>query len=1025
MASFLRGKNTPQPQRSGPATTICSALLPCLMGLLFPFLHLFFLNSSNLTLPLSVHLPGLLFSGVAGWVAGIVLQLVGPGAWKKFVTTTLLLSGILLWAQSTLFVGDFGFLQGGDLDWAGQDHLLYMEFAFVVIVLALVLRFHTLLRRHAVLVTLVLVVSSLANLLPAYHGRSQKSGAAPHHTFTNDGVANLSPDQNVLIFILDTFQTDVFAEIIKEEPRWRDTFQGFTYFPNATTPFPKTYAAIPSLLTGKAFDNSQPYKNYQESAFLNGSLPSVLKRRGYDVRYRSFTWQPYFPHPDVADNLSSISSVEGRQWIEKNERTQLANLVLFRLAPFWLKPWVYNDNGFRIAPPREPMTEQEDTTTDARHRYSDGNNSRDLAMHDELLAGFNTNSAKPTLRVFHFLGVHAPLNLDAELNFIGHQYFSRKAYLEQAKGMLKLVAEELARMSELGCLDNSTVFITGDHGSGEYNIGFNRDMGQELGFPAITAAPSDSIPNSVLCGAAPLFLAKPRGADDPLTVSRAPIQLSDIPNTVFAELGFSEDQTGPSVFELAADDPRERIHRHYYFAGWGQDYLVPLTEFVVAGFSWDPDSWRLSGRNLNQSAVSSFTGTLVFLGNDGNIDDFQPTGWGAPSHRGRRMGSGTATLTLPLPATSAQDLDVRIRNQGNYVHSDVLRMAIRANDEFTSHWRLDDKESGSLGFLIPQQYVAGRESLKLEFINETGHGSGPLLCEIRVLPAEPGPFIPLNFPVALTSDADASTYLVEGWNSPEPWGTWSNGYQSNLRFKTNGLEDADLNLTFKFTTALFPECAPLITNVFLSGQYADTWFLPEKGDQVRSIVIPADWIPATGEMEVQFNTMNPRRPCEHYPDKGDCRQLGIGLQEMTLTLRGNQPTAVDEGSNLISPHHLASFGHGFHVLENWDGLPVVWTRDIAGFHLPFLVQAPRSVDVEIRYQARPGAPIVARLNGAPIDTLRITGTPWTGTLELPADLPPGPFDFTLQTEPNPPNSGTDSRILGVALSRIRLDFPSH
>ena len=86
-----------------------------------------------------------------------------------------------------------------------------------------------------------------------------------------------SKENNVIILMLDTFQSDVFQEIIVEDESYKDIFEGFIYYRDTLCGFPTTIASAPNFLTGQYFDNSISYPEFLKKAYLSSnSIPMVL-----------------------------------------------------------------------------------------------------------------------------------------------------------------------------------------------------------------------------------------------------------------------------------------------------------------------------------------------------------------------------------------------------------------------------------------------------------------------------------------------------------------------------------------------------------------------------------------------------------------------------------------------------------------------------------------------------------------------------------------------------------------------------
>ena len=703
------------------------------------------------------------------------------------------------------------------------------------------------------------------------------------YTFTLDRVPDLSPDRNVLLFVIDTYQSDLFAEILTRTPEWRSRLAGFTYFPDATSAFPKTYASIPDILTGKAFDNTQPFPEYQRDAYSGNSLPKVLKERGFDARYGSFTWRPYFRDPTVADNLSGVGSRADREWMQRLEFEKLINLTIFRASPFLAKPWAFNNNKFRIrnkslgrGSGREPYRLRAD-----QRRFSAGNDVHDLEFHDTMMAYLSAASDRPAFRVFHFRGVHMPLSVDRKLNYTGPRPVTREAVLEQAEGMLEMMALEFDRLREIGAFDNSTIFVIGDHGAGEYQeIGVHAQLANDLGLGVQLSTAHSPIDSRVIQGGIPLILVKRANEQGDLKISPAPVELGDIPNTVFDELGYDDVVDGPSMFEISPGQERIRTHRFYEFSGWGQDYIVPLTEYRVSGFSWDAGSWSRSDNDLNRFAVNSVDGTLVVLGEEGNLDDFEHGGWSPPTMQGRRLDGGSASIRIPVEANAvARALEIRV-NPG---HSPVrpVPMKVLVNEEFTAVFSVSRRSLATLSTRIPPRVYENSEWLDIRLELASPDVTGPLLTDIRLTSAKQARRYVIGEPLRIMTGGNAQPYLGQGWWDEEPWGTWTRDYTAVLSLRLAGSAGKNLEIEARLRPALFADSPPVIAELIVNGRPLAKWTLPGREWETRIVQIPPGLLDESGVLDLVFSIQNPRSPRD-YGESMDPRKLGLGISGVVI-----------------------------------------------------------------------------------------------------------------------------------------------
>ncbi len=1003
------------------------SFLPVLMGLWLPFAHLFWLNSSNLTLPLSVHLPIIGLISLIAVCIGFALQTLTPPWFRQTISYFLLIFGVYLWAENTLFIGNFGFLQGEGLDWSGNSYLLYLELLLAGLLSLLVFKLGKRLINNAGWITLILLISSLANIFPAFQANQERTKTNIHHTFTTDQIFQLSPNKNVILFIIDTYQSDIFADIIAENPQWRDVFDGFTFFPNATSSFPKTYASIPNMLTGQAFDNSQPFSHYMHNAYLGNSAPKVLKENGFDVRYRSFTWQPYFAHPDVADNLAGIGDGSAQKWMQQNEFIQLVNLTLFRLSPFLAKPWVYNENEFRIRTVNYPQAESEIPyiLTDEMRNFSKGNTVKDLEFLDQLTAFVKADSPKPTFRIYHLLGIHAKLKLNSKLEYIGKQPINPETFRDQAKGMLKLLALAFARLKQEGLYDNSLIFVVGDHGGGEYGkIQVLQEASNKIGLNVDFEPTKYSIENSLIRGAIPAILAKPINKNGSLKISSAPVQLSDIPNTIFSELGFSSAQTDLSIFNISDDADRPRFHRYYRFAGWGQDYIVPLTEYKISGFSWNPGSWSPSGRDLNSQAVESYQGQLIVMGKGGNLDKFSHQGWSTPLTQGRMMTGKRASITIPHQKINGTML-LEIRTKPQYSPEQAVPMAVLINDEKITTWTISQSSPFKFFTFIPDHLCQDETDFKVSFEIEEAN-TDPMIIEIRIIDDPGRNKITLGQTISFEKKGNGEPYLGSGWNEPESWGTWTDGFSSLLHMVVDSPVGEDLQGEVVFRSAIFPKSKPISVDVMANGKIIDSWFLDQKGSQKKTFSIPGHLIQTSRILDLGFSINNPRQP-KNYSQSTDKRFMGLGMQSLTI----RKAASVDQqfsdilARELLFSNEATTFRSGFNNTEDWNGKPVVWTKGMADIRMGVNhSNRPTAAQITIESALRKKGYLVACVNGVPAGASHINSFPWHGLLDL-SEIPVSDqlrlviySPISVPAEANPVQS--DSRQLGLALSSIKL-----
>ena len=229
------------------------------------------------------------------------------------------------------------------------------------------------------------------------------------------GRFEFSTERNVILVVLDEFQSDVFEEILEQDASLSDAFAGFTYFKNALAPGQYTFPSVPVMLTGIFYENTRPIPTYLEESFLTHSLFKSLTDAGVRTDVFPLTTDTVFLSPRVASN--AIRSTLG-----KVEFLKLLDVGMFRIVPFAFKPYVYrNGNWLTFAVVRRTEFELRKALGTV------GSTQETLPSWDmrSFQNGLETATARITDTVFkfnHLAGMHVPLLYDEDLNVTRPSY---------------------------------------------------------------------------------------------------------------------------------------------------------------------------------------------------------------------------------------------------------------------------------------------------------------------------------------------------------------------------------------------------------------------------------------------------------------------------------------------------------------------------------------------------------------------------------------------------------------------------
>jgi hypothetical protein len=199
------------------------------------------------------------------------------GIYANFFTGSLVLD------PGKYFGWDYGLLDGHEIIfqnyfWNGVvDSLVWVGILIVGFLYSKRLYCHI-----AVLCSLLLIAQAAGLMATAYSAPEEPEWKNLQYSLDHKEMYEFSTNMNVIIIILDTFQSKYFQEIIDENPEYRNMFDGFTYYRNNIGGFPTTYLSVMYILSGKLYDNSVPISQFIKNTSLHDSLPFILKKNGVE-----------------------------------------------------------------------------------------------------------------------------------------------------------------------------------------------------------------------------------------------------------------------------------------------------------------------------------------------------------------------------------------------------------------------------------------------------------------------------------------------------------------------------------------------------------------------------------------------------------------------------------------------------------------------------------------------------------------------------------------------------------------------
>ena len=213
--------------------------------------ELFISNASEFTAPYGeffwILLSGSLIIGF--FLMAAVIVLVPREFYKSFVLVAGGIS-IMSWFQGSFLNGKLQELTGEEQLWSIGVRLLNLVVWLVVISVIVIAGFRKAaiekVCRAACIYIVLIEIATLGYLLVT----KDIDDAGAQQVMTTQDALTIATDENILVFILDAFDSTYFDAILKENADFAQPLADFTYYSNATSQYAHTSTAIPYLLEG-------------------------------------------------------------------------------------------------------------------------------------------------------------------------------------------------------------------------------------------------------------------------------------------------------------------------------------------------------------------------------------------------------------------------------------------------------------------------------------------------------------------------------------------------------------------------------------------------------------------------------------------------------------------------------------------------------------------------------------------------------------------------------------------------------
>lgn len=813
-------------------------LLTTTIGIFGP-IELYFTNCEEFWFAGSdVVLVAAILTGVCVLVF-IVIGLLLRGKAREVYSSIIFALGLALYIQGNYANINYGVLNGESVDWGAYPVYAILDtVGWLVLIIAIVLLWFYKRKLYykmqiigALWIIAIQIVTLVILLITTDVGKIEKSD----YYLSNEGMYEVSSDENIIIFVLDGFDSSDFQEIMEEDSqKYQAVFEDFTFFNNAAAVGCPTKLGMPSIITGEPYPGDLSYIDYIRQTFDNDKLYTTLQEKNYDVRI--FTNSTFIP--DESSHLINNQVSTGYSVSSYPKLTQkYATLTLYKYMPHIMKKffWIY---------------------TGEFDDFKSGNSAEEYGINDvayfEVLKedGLSVKQGKNVFRLFHLNGAHAPYRLDEYAKLVDSEDTSR---VQQAKGALYIVENYISQLKELGLYDTSTIVIMADHGSEHVST----------------------------LGAHGLLLAKEKGHKGAYVESGTPVSYGDLHATILGVLGMPNKV---SFWEIP-----ETARRRYFYQNDIAAETIGAIEFVIDGNLNDENVIKPSGTILQQSADTEeqyVYGTELAFGGDNSVHKYVCKGISFLEGVDSLWTDGKeCEFRFELETIPKKNLLVTVDILNTYSENGPQAVIVYAND--IECYRKTISGSTQLQFVVPGSAISNDKELRLrmelpnavspaELFGAGYDGRVLALALQRLQIDETGEdynyvsLEPIDYYV-FGEEGNIDNYLLAGWYTAETNQRWASA-KAELLCKT--VEHCDYQLELQY--ACYAPSGK--TNIYVNDVLLTTL---DEHETTTTVEIPTDVLKADGNQTITFETPGAISP-KNAGENADERVLGICVYSMKL-----------------------------------------------------------------------------------------------------------------------------------------------
>lgn len=534
---------------------------------LSPFFETYLTNRTEFSFSFSgLFLPLIIYCVIIVLVILALFMLLNKKS-GIFLISGLWSFGVMSYIQGLFMNGSLFIMDGKEMDWSVG--LVFGNLAIWIVgcIGLTILINHRVLKKHVDKVLMysaafffVIQLVGIISLVPRMTDSSEADKSVAHDFLSEEGINEVASENNVVVFVLDTFDVDFYEEVEKTDSGFFEPLSDFVFFPDTVSQYSRTYPSVPYMLSHVPYNFEQPKKDYVDSAFSECSFWPELQNAGYDV----------YVFEDDNQCIGETLLTSSRNYCEEGHVISetdsfwgavkaIAQMGAYKQLPYLAKSSLaYTAESINKTVIKEKIWDNKPYSIDDAGMIA--------SMKNEGLTLSNDSKA---FRFIHMMGAHAPYILDSTGKEIKDRVVSP---VEQYKGCMQYVYLYLDEMKRLGVYDSSTIIITADHGKNFVA----EELPEKTNPILLVKKPNSSITGTEETG--------------PL-ISEKQASLEDILPTIAGILGLKYKGVGVDL-NSDSDDVRLRYHN---FAVVKDTHQIGTLKYQIIDNSGDFSNWENTG----------------------------------------------------------------------------------------------------------------------------------------------------------------------------------------------------------------------------------------------------------------------------------------------------------------------------------------------------------------------------------------------------------------------------------------------